>query len=91
MLIRNVELLGTPGCHLCDVAHDVLSRFNVAMRAHQFALNVVSVDVSNSEVMVARYGDKIPVLVDVSSKNELDWPFDEERIYQFLRQCDRTS
>lgn len=88
MLIRNVQLLGTEGCHLCDLASSVLGNFNDAMHAHNFRLHVEVVDISTSEAMVARYGTAIPVLIDICSSKELVWPFDERKVYDFLRVCD---
>lgn len=88
MLIRNVELLGTEGCHLCDLASSVLARFNDVMEAHQFRLHIDVFDISTSEAMVEKYGAVIPVVIDTCSGQELAWPFDEQKVYEFLRACD---
>lgn len=88
MLIRNVQLLGTEGCHLCDLASSVLGVFNEAMQVHDFRLHVDLIDISSSEAMVAQYGPVIPVLIDTYSRQELAWPFDERSVYEFLRVCD---
>lgn len=91
MLIRNVQLLGTSGCHLCDLASAVADRFNDAMVPHNFCLQVDAVDIATSEAMVTRYGEAIPVLIDTCSGRELAWPFDEQGVYEFLRACDRDN
>lgn len=91
MLVRNVHLLGTQGCHLCDLAAKVLIAFNEAMREQNFRLEIADIDISVSESMVNEYGVRIPVLIDCISKQELAWPFEEQDVYQFLRRCDRVS
>jgi len=88
MMVRKVQLLGTSGCHLCDVAEGVLKEFNGVMHAHGFQLEVELVDISISEAMVAAYGIKIPVVIDTVSSQELTWPFDAEQVYEFLRAAD---
>lgn len=90
MLIRNVLLLGTSGCHLCDSASGVVERFNELMKAQKFSLEVVRVDIATSKEMVDLYGVRIPVLIDDVTRDELDWPFDEQSIYEFLRACDHA-
>ncbi|KZZ10069.1 hypothetical protein A3750_21045, partial [Oleiphilus sp. HI0079] len=84
----NVQLLGTEGCHLCDLAASVLGSFNSVMESHNFSLSIELVDISASEAMVERYGALIPVVIDVGSGRALSWPFDEQAVYEFLRVCD---
>ena len=91
MLIRNVLLLGTSGCHLCDSASVVVERFNELMKAHEFALEVERVDIAASKEMVDLYGVRIPVLIDGVTRAELDWPFNEQSLYEFLRACDHAG
>lgn len=55
-------------CHLCDLALEVL--------AHARAPDFQSVFVDGDVALEARYGTRVPVLRDVASGDELDWPFD---------------
>lgn len=61
-----VELLMTMGCHLCEDAEAIVRRaLPQAVVEH--------VDIAESDVEIARYGTRIPVL-RINGK-ELDWPF----------------
>ena len=91
MLIRKVLLLGTSGCHLCDSAFVVVERFNELMKVDEFALEVEWVDIAASKEMVDLYGVRIPVLIDSVTRSELDWSFDEQLLYEFLRACDHAD
>ena len=63
------------GCHLCDLALDVLA----VARTPEFD----TVFVDDDEALEARYGLRVPVLCDDDSGAELDWPFDAERVRAF--------
>jgi len=78
--VRELELMGTVGCHLCDLAEQLIVNC-VDMQA--FA--VYQVDIADEDALVERYGVKIPVLVDLASKAELEWPFDEIQLLAFLQ------
>ena len=41
--------------------------------------------------MVDLYGVRIPVLIDGITRSELDWPFNEHSLYEFLRACDHAG
>jgi glutaredoxin len=51
------QLYTRPGCHLCEVALQHLTR---AQERYQFALVVVDVDTDPE--LTARYGDQVPVV-----------------------------
>lgn len=63
-----LELLGTSGCHLCDVAGQL-----VAQAAGARALRWRYIDIAGDEQLLATYGQRIPVLL--LAGRELDWPF----------------
>ena len=63
------------GCHLCDLALDVLA----VARTPEFD----TVFVDDDEALEARYGLRVPVLCDDDSGAELDWPFDAGRVRAF--------
>ena len=73
------QLFGTLGCHLCELAEDVL------MPLVEHGLMVELVDIAEGEAMVEAYGLRIPVLRRVDTSAELDWPFDAEQVVAFLR------
>lgn len=87
MNVRKIELLGTTACHLCELAVDVVEQFNEMMKAHDFQLKVENLDIASSAALVEVYGNRIPVIIDSDTKKELDWPFDLEGLYNFLREC----
>jgi len=53
-----VTLFSRPGCHLCDVARDVL----LAER-DRTAFDLVEVDVSTEDALELAYGIRIPVVL----------------------------
>jgi len=63
-------------CHLCDLALEVLA----AARAPEFD----SVFIDDDEALEQRYGVRVPVLRNQHSGAELEWPFDVERVREFL-------
>lgn len=73
------QLLGTPGCHLCEVAEAVLMSFV------ENGLLVELIDIAEQEAMVECYGLRIPVLRRCDTGAELDWPFDGTQVADFLR------
>ena len=73
------KLYGTSGCHLCEIAQDMLKdqqRF-----VGEFDLDVV--DINDSDELFERYGVSIPVLRHPEGK-ELNWPFSAEQLRDFL-------
>jgi hypothetical protein len=76
---RQFELMGTSGCHLCDDAEALLVQcvnFDTS--------DIVVVDIAESDVLLARYATRIPVLYCIDSRQELNWPFDRKALTQFL-------
>ena len=51
-----IDLLGRPGCHLCDEARDVLEEL-----AKEFPIQVRKVDISKDLELLRRFRDHIPV------------------------------
>lgn len=69
-------LYGTEGCHLCDEASAILGQFGLAWQ---------TIDIADNEVLLERYGTRIPVLSKLDTDDELDWPFSHEEILQLIR------
>jgi Glutaredoxin-like domain (DUF836) len=63
-------------CHLCDQA--------LAVLAHARAPEFDSVFIDDDAALEARYGARVPVLRDVASGCELDWPFDAHALAGFV-------
>lgn len=72
------QLFGTLGCHLCEVAEEVLMPFAAA------GVQIELVDIAESEEWVEAYGVRIPVLRRLDSGAELGWPFDGQQVAEFL-------
>lgn len=73
------QLFGTLGCHLCELAEEVL------MPLVEHGLMVELVDIADSEALFEAYGLSIPVLRRVDTEAELGWPFDAEQVVNFLQ------
>ncbi|MGV8859910.1 MAG: glutaredoxin family protein [Pseudomonas sp.] len=73
------QLLGTLGCHLCEVAEAEL------LPLVEHGLLVELVDIGESAALVDDYGLRIPVLRRVDTGAELDWPFDAGQVVVFLQ------
>ncbi len=65
-----VILYSTVGCHLCELAKQVLLPLVI-----QYQFRLIEVDIANDDVLVSRYGIRIPVLGSPASERELNWPF----------------
>ena len=63
-------------CHLCDLALEVLAQ----ARCPEFE----SVFIDDVAILESRYGVRVPVLHEVGSGRELDWPFDAARVRGFI-------
>jgi len=72
----SLTLYGTLGCHLCEQA-EILLRDQGVNYHHK--------DIADSELLMNRYGVRIPVLYDAGSGFELGWPFTRETLNQWLK------
>ena len=63
-------------CHLCDLALALLAE----VRAPEFD----SVFIDGDDALEQRYGLRVPVLRDEARGVELEWPFDMEKLREFL-------
>jgi len=72
--------MGTVGCHLCEVAEQLIAS-SVDMQEYA----IYQVDIADEDDLVERYGVKIPVLLDLESEEELEWPFDQSQLLEFLQ------
>ena len=74
-----LSLYQRDSCHLCDLA----LAFMAAARVPEFE----SVFIDGDDTLEARYGLRVPVLRDATRGIELDWPFDERALREFLAAC----
>lgn len=70
-------LYGTLGCHLCDLASDMLVKSDAS---------VSKIDIASAPELMDRYAIRIPVLKNVATKKELEWPFDEQQLLMWLHE-----
>ena len=55
--MHHVTLYTKAGCHLCEAADALLARL-----AAEVPLTVTRVDIAQDETLLARYGERIPVV-----------------------------
>ena len=74
-------LYTTEYCQLCEEALTLIYR---SLSGWEYELK--SVDISESDELMARYALRIPVLAaGQHSGAELDWPFDAEQLIAFVK------
>ena len=76
-------LYHTEACHLCELAEAVIQ--NVSAHYH---ITWRKVDIANDDALIEAYGIRIPVLIDMDSRQEIGWPFDEQALYDWLMSGD---
>lgn len=67
--MTDVILYTTAGCHLCELAQDILQSLPA-----KYELNIIPTEIGDDDALVERYGIKIPVL-KFTDNSELNWPF----------------
>lgn len=77
-MLPECQLLGTPGCHLCDYAEAVLMPFV------ENGLLVELLDIAEQPGLLEHYALIIPVLRRTDTGVELHWPFDAPQVAAFL-------
>ena len=70
-----VILYSTEGCHLCEMAIDLLKKTRLSCP-------IEIIDIAFDECLFSRYGVTIPVLN--YEGNELYWPFDLQQLQSWL-------
>lgn len=84
--MKVIYLYSTPGCHLCDLAKDIIWPL-----LNDYPLRMEEIDIAESDELLERYGVRIPVVAQPHSLNELGWPFDTAKAQVFLRQVCEAS
>jgi len=76
----DVILYTTAGCHLCDLANELL----VAIPSH-YKIEIIPTEIGDDDDLVERYGIRIPV-VQFADGSEMGWPFEQVDIETKLTQ-----
>lgn len=86
--MRTLKLFTTLGCHLCEVAAEMLEKemafVEAVNQAETLHLDVQKIEISDSDDLMEAYAVRIPVVKFEGSKSELGWPFSAEELRQFL-------
>lgn len=72
-------LYTTLGCHLCDDAEAVIKSC-----LNPEYIELVKVEIADSDALVESYGTRIPVVGVEGESAELNWPFDQPALIEFL-------
>jgi hypothetical protein len=72
-------LYSTPACHLCETALLLMEPY-----LETLDMEVVEVDISTSDVLMEKYGIRIPVIRFSDGEAELGWPFTEDDFLDFV-------
>ena len=76
--MRNLTFYTTAGCHLCELAADLISQLE-----SKWDIAVVEIDIVTDEKLADRYGTRIPVVSRSDVQQELSWPFTLEQLERF--------
>lgn len=79
--LHSLVLYHTSGCHLCELAEDVLAEVQERLPA----LSWRQVDIASDDALIDRYGWRIPVIhLDRRPLPDLGWPFSAADVRAFL-------
>ena len=76
--MRNLTFYTTAGCHLCELAADLISQLESTCD-----IAVIEIDIVTDEKLVDRFGMRIPVVSKGDTQRELSWPFTLEELERF--------
>jgi hypothetical protein len=74
----------TSGCHLCEQALQVIAGVQVSSYPQ---LQLTQLDIADDDLLIEKYGIRIPVIQIPATDYELGWPFDGEAVTRFLEQA----
>jgi glutaredoxin len=84
MSAARLTLISRPGCHLCEVAEEILDRV-----ATETGETWQRVDVTDSIELERDYGDRVPVLL-LDGQEHGYWRVEEERLRRDLARAPGT-
>lgn len=79
-----VTVLGKPGCHLCDVAEEVVARVADELAAEGTPVRVERRSILDDPALEARYRDDVPVVL-VDDRPFVRWRVDPDVLRARLR------
>ncbi|MEH6444154.1 MAG: glutaredoxin family protein [Oceanospirillaceae bacterium] len=77
--MKKFILYSTEHCHLCEIAESLLASI---LNSDLHTVDVE--DIANDDLLISRYGIRIPVLLNLQNNAELQWPFDEATLKDFI-------
>jgi hypothetical protein len=75
-----LTLYSTSHCHLCEQAEEILKSIAV-----NYALEWEVIEIVDDEQLLLQYGLIIPVIRQVGTEVQLNWPFSMEDIIQCFK------
>ena len=75
-------LLGTTGCHLCELAEELIHE----CLADRPGTKVELIDIAEQIQWQADYATLIPVLLHERTNKYLNWPFTKDHVLTFIDQ-----
>jgi predicted DCC family thiol-disulfide oxidoreductase YuxK len=72
-------LYGTSACHLCEDAEKLINSTIQDMH-----IIYAKIDITENDNLLQKYGLKIPVFQCLSTKQDLNWPFNEVALELFI-------
>lgn len=76
-MIMLLNLYSTSNCHLCESAYALIMKIP--------DISVTVIEVAVDELLLTKYGLRIPVLQRQDTKIELNWPFTVADIHELLQ------
>ncbi|NLU72606.1 glutaredoxin family protein [Streptomyces sp. HNM0575] len=76
--MRTVTLIGKPGCHLCDIARDVIVRVCAETGASWEEKSI-----ENDQELYRKYWEQIPVVLVDGAQHDF-WRVDPQRLRKAL-------
>ncbi len=70
--MSKVVLYSTQGCHLCELAMQLLQQLNIT-------IEITEIEIGDDDQLVEKYGTTIPV-VEFANGKQLNWPFTEQQV-----------
>ncbi len=78
-VVKKLHLYTTLGCHLCELAEDLLRP--IILNSH-YELSLV--EISERDELMEKYALRIPVIALAATDEELAWPFDQYQLRTLL-------
>jgi len=72
-------LYSTSACHLCELAEAMIK-----LVKKNNDINYILLDIAENDYLFEAFGLIIPVLKCLETKEQLNWPFNEDLIIEFI-------